>query len=216
MRNLFRQSTVRTFRVGPRLSATDGDTVINTDTLVAADVLISKADAQFAPKTSAVNPSVDAGAAGYYLVTIDATDTATVGRLVVYIHKSGSLYMIVEGIVVSAAIYDWVTGATAPNTIAPATPTNVSDVGTAVVAVGNAVAALNDLSGQEIVDALDLAPTGDAPAAKSPNARLREVRAEALGVVVSVPAAGTLAYKSEAGATVKTVTYDADGNRSVA
>lgn len=78
-----KQSTATTLRLGPFVDKTDGVTyeagmaaAMNHAT---TGVRISKAGGALAARTTATEPVYDAF--GYYLVNLDATDTATVGRL---------------------------------------------------------------------------------------------------------------------------------------
>jgi hypothetical protein len=99
-----KQSTGVTLKIGPFLDKTDGDTE-ETGALLAADVFISKNGGAFANKNEATAPAHDAN--GMYACLLDATDTNTLGRLQLYVHKSGTaLYVYHEFMVVTANFYD--------------------------------------------------------------------------------------------------------------
>lgn len=76
--NYLRQSTTVTVQMGPFLDKTDG---VTAETALSPTVQVSKAGAVFAARSSATAITHDAD--GFYRVELDATDTATVGRLLV-------------------------------------------------------------------------------------------------------------------------------------
>ena len=106
-----KQSTAYTFRMGPFLDETDGKTAETGLTISQADVRLSKAGGNFAQKNESTSASHDE--IGYYIVILDATDTATVGELLVAVHESGALPVFKTFQVVEEAIYDAIYGASA-------------------------------------------------------------------------------------------------------
>ena len=106
-----KQSTAYTFRMGPFLDETDGKTAETGLTISQADVRLSKGGGNFAQKNETTSASHDE--IGYYIVLLDATDTATVGELLVAVHESGALPVFKTFQVVEEAIYDAIYGASA-------------------------------------------------------------------------------------------------------
>lgn len=89
-----KQATAATVKVGPFVDDTDGASAETSLTLTKADVRLSKNGGNFAA-ASADQGTSDAGAAhdeiGYYDISLNATDTNTVGILTIAIHESGAL-----------------------------------------------------------------------------------------------------------------------------
>ena len=106
-----KQSTAYTFRMGPFLDETDGKTAETGLTISQADVRLSKGGGNFAQKNESTSASHDE--IGYYIVLLDATDTATVGELLVAVHESGALPVFKTFQVVEEAIYDGIYGGSA-------------------------------------------------------------------------------------------------------
>ena len=93
--------------IGPFVDSTDGVTPETGLTIDAADVRISANGGNVAGKNSG-GCTHDEG--GYYTCTFDATDTATVGRLQVFVNESGAVpvyhhFQVVEE-AVHAALWD--------------------------------------------------------------------------------------------------------------
>jgi hypothetical protein len=72
-------------------------------------VRLAKNGAAWAQKNDATAATHEE--AGWYEVDLDATDTNTLGVLMLAVHEAGALPVWVEFTVVSAAIYDWLIGA---------------------------------------------------------------------------------------------------------
>jgi len=106
-----KQSTAYTFRMGPFLGEDDGKTAMTGLTISQADVRLSKGGGNFAQKNESSSSSHDE--IGYYIVVLDATDTATVGELLVAVHESLALPVFKTFQVVEEAIYDAIYGASA-------------------------------------------------------------------------------------------------------
>ena len=102
--NYLKQSTTITIQLGPFLDEDDGKTAETALTVSSTDVWLSKGGAVFA------NPN-DANAAahdrvGWYRKQINATDTGTLGRLIVSVHEAGALPVWREFMVIPANVYD--------------------------------------------------------------------------------------------------------------
>lgn len=97
-----KQSTIVTVQVGPFLDATDG---VTEETALTPGIEVSKAGAAFAARNSATAVAHDAE--GWYRVELDATDTGTLGPLIVKAHDSAThLPVWHEFLVVPAHVYD--------------------------------------------------------------------------------------------------------------
>ena len=99
-----KQSTAVTLKIGPALDDTDGKTAETGLTIAQADVRLSKNGGNIAQKNEATSCTHDE--LGIYGCPIDATDTATLGRLQLWVHESGALPFWHEYMVVSANVYD--------------------------------------------------------------------------------------------------------------
>lgn len=129
-----KQSTAVDIAIGPFLNSADGNTVEGALTITQPDIRLKKNGGAWAQKNAAQTLSHEE--AGWYEVSLDATDTDTLGILIVAIHESGALPVWREFLVVPANVYDsffstdflqvdvahWL-NATAP--AAPATQTSV-------------------------------------------------------------------------------------------
>jgi hypothetical protein len=103
-----KQSTAVTIKMGPFLDEDDGKTVESALTLSQADFRVSKNGGNFAQKNEASAATHDE--LGYYDVSIDTTDTNTLGRLLIAVHESGALPVWKEFMVVPANTYDSLVG----------------------------------------------------------------------------------------------------------
>lgn len=99
-----RQSTVITFQLGPFVDSTDGDTAETALTITQSDVLLSKNGAAFAQKNDANAAPHDT--VGWYRCQINATDTGTLGRLIVQVRESGALVVWREFQVIAQDVWD--------------------------------------------------------------------------------------------------------------
>jgi hypothetical protein len=156
MRKL-RQSTSVDVPIGPFLDATDGVTAETGLTLTQPDIRLKKGNAAWAQKAAAQTLSHEEN--GFYEVTLDATDTNTVGLLRLAVHESGALPVWEDFEVLSAAVYDWFFGTSAPlmPTVAGRT-LDVSATGEAGIDwanVGSPTTTLN-LSGTTVKTATDV------------------------------------------------------------
>jgi hypothetical protein len=107
-----KQSTSQTIRFGPCLDKTDGVTEETALTLAQADMRLSKDGGAFAQKNAAGNATHDSD--GWYSTTLDATDTATVGELILNVHQPANMLPVwMRWWVLEEAIYDSLFGASA-------------------------------------------------------------------------------------------------------
>jgi len=99
-----KQSTSITVRFGPFLDETDAKTAETGLTISQADIRLSKNGGDFAQTNDAGGATHDEN--GWYYLTLDATDTATLGRLNVAVHESGALPCWTEYMILPANVYD--------------------------------------------------------------------------------------------------------------
>lgn len=119
-----RQSTAsQEVPLGHFLDSTDGNTEETGLTIANTDIKLHKAGG-----TSLTNKNSGGGthmATGVYYAVLDATDTDTVGPLVIFVHVSGALAVKLDCFVFEEAIYDAFYAASAPGYIANA-PVNLA------------------------------------------------------------------------------------------
>lgn len=108
---ILRQSTSQVVRFGPFLDSTDGVTAETALTIAQADMQLSKDGGAFAQKNASGNATHDT--AGWYSTTLNATDTNTVGELILQVAESGALPVWHRWYVVEEAIYDKIYAASA-------------------------------------------------------------------------------------------------------
>lgn len=99
-----KQSTAVTIKLGPFIDDTDGKTAETGLTISQADIRLSKNGGDIAQTNDATGATHDE--LGYYNVPLDATDTNTLGRLLVAVHESGALPVWKEFMVVTANVWD--------------------------------------------------------------------------------------------------------------
>lgn len=105
MASWLRQSTAVDIAFGPFVDKTDGNTAETALTLSQADVRLKKNAAAWAQKNQSSTSSHEE--AGWYEVNLDATDTNTLGILVIAVHESAdALPVWKEYMVVPANVYD--------------------------------------------------------------------------------------------------------------
>ena len=95
--------------IGPFLDETDGKTAETALTITQPDVRLKKNGGAWAQKAAAQTLTHEEN--GWYEVTLDATDTDTIGHLLVAIHESGALPVWREFHVLAANVYDSLYGA---------------------------------------------------------------------------------------------------------
>lgn len=103
-----KQSTAVDLPIGPFLDETDGKTAETALTLTQPDIRLKKNAANWAQKNAAQTLSHEEN--GYYEVSLDATDTNTLGLLSLAVHESGALPVRQDYLVISAAAYDLMFG----------------------------------------------------------------------------------------------------------
>lgn len=99
-----KQSTAVDVALGPFLDATDGVTAETGLTIAQADVRLKKNNGAWAQVNDATSAAHEEN--GWYEKELDATDTNTVGRLLIAVHESGALPVWHEFWVLEEAIYD--------------------------------------------------------------------------------------------------------------
>lgn len=104
-----KQSTSVDVGIGPFLDETDGKTAETALTITQPDVRLKKNGGAWAQKAAAQTLTHEE--AGWYEVTLDATDTDTIGHLLVAVHESGALPVWMEFHVLAANVYDSLFGA---------------------------------------------------------------------------------------------------------
>jgi hypothetical protein len=106
-----KQSTAsQSVLIGPFVDDEDGNTAATGLTIANTDVRLSKNGGNIAAKNSGGGTHDELG---YYTITLDATDTNTVGRLQLMVHASGALPVYHEYEVLEEAVYDALYGASA-------------------------------------------------------------------------------------------------------
>lgn len=117
--------------LGYFVDSTDGNTEETGLTIANTDIKVWKAGATtLANKTSGGATHI---ANGVYSCVLDATDTDTVGPLILFVHVAGALAVRVECVVLAATVYDAGIGATITATanVTQWSGTNVATVDTA-------------------------------------------------------------------------------------
>jgi hypothetical protein len=110
MTTFLKQSTAIDVSLGPFLDETDGKTAETGLTITQPDIRLKKNGGAWAQKNAAQTLSHEEN--GWYEVALDATDTNTVGNLLVAIHESGALPCWREFQVLPANVYDSLIGGT--------------------------------------------------------------------------------------------------------
>ena len=137
MTQILKQSTAVDVLIGPFVDSTDGYTA---ETGVSPSVKLSKNGQALAAKNDATTPTSDAD--GYYNCELDATDTDTVGTLVLSVVGSAtSLPVRHEYMVVEENVYDAIYGSSA------ALGTDVAAILTDTAEIGSAGAGLTEAGG---------------------------------------------------------------------
>lgn len=104
MARWIKQSTSVDVPIGPFVDQTDGFTPETALTLTQPDIRLKKNGAAWAQKNAAQTLSHEEN--GYYEVTLDATDTNTLGLLRLAVNESGALPIFEDFLVVPANIWD--------------------------------------------------------------------------------------------------------------
>lgn len=103
-----KQSTAVDIGLGPFLDDTDGKTAETALTITQPDIRLKKNGGAWAQKNAAQTLSHEE--AGWYAVSLDSTDTNTLGVLIVAIHETGALPVWEKFQVVPANVYDSLVG----------------------------------------------------------------------------------------------------------
>lgn len=182
--------------LGPFLNATDFKTAETALTIANTDIKLMANGGVSANKTAGggthrVN--------GFYGVTFDATDTATVGQLKVSVSVAGALPVFETFTVVEEAIYDAQYAADS-NAFAVSAFGTLSGTHSATTCDLGTTAPANDISGQQIyfvghklTRVIDSYATGTGVATFSPAVAVTLTNADAYVVIASAPAS-TSAY----------------------
>lgn len=104
MARWLRQSTIVDVPIGPFVDQADGFTPETTLTLTQPDIRLKKNAAAWAQKNGSQTLSHEEN--GYYEVTLDATDTNTLGLLRLAVNESGALPVFEDFLVVPANVFD--------------------------------------------------------------------------------------------------------------
>ena len=131
---LLKQSTAADVVVGPFVDDTDGKTPDTALTLAQADCQISKNGGAMAQKNDATSATHLGG--GHYKVPLNATDTGTLGRLRLYINKSGALPAWIDVMVMPSGVWDSLFGASV-------LPVNLTQIGGSAVSTSTAQLGVN-------------------------------------------------------------------------
>lgn len=99
-----KQSTAVDIALGPFVDATDGVTPMTALTISQADVRLKKNAGAWAQVNDATSATHEEN--GWYEKELDATDTNTLGILIVAVNESGALPVWREFMVVPANVYD--------------------------------------------------------------------------------------------------------------
>jgi hypothetical protein len=123
---ILKQSTAtQEISIGPFLDTTTGNTEQTGLTIANTDVRLKKGSADWASKNSG---GATAEEHGNYRITLDATDTNTVGILEIYVHPATSLAVFRTCYVVTSAAYTAFYDSSAPGYV-PNAPVNVAQFG---------------------------------------------------------------------------------------
>ena len=104
MIRILRQSTSVDLPIGPFLDSTDGSTAETGLTITQPDIRLKKNGGNWAQKNAAQTLTHEEN--GNYEVTLDATDTDTLGHLRLHVNEAGALPVWDDFLVVPAAVYD--------------------------------------------------------------------------------------------------------------
>lgn len=142
-----RQSTAsQEVPLGYFVDSTDGNTEETALSIANTDIKIWKTGATtLASKNSGGATHISNGI--YYCV-LDATDTNTIGPLVIFVHVSGALAIKAECVVLDEAVYDVLFGTAAPSTLDAAGVR--AAVGLASANLDSQLTAIDDLIDTEI------------------------------------------------------------------
>lgn len=146
---ILRQSTSQTVLIGPFVDSTDGNTDETGLTINAADIRLSKNGANIVAKNSGGGTHDELG---MYAITLDATDTNTIGVLQVIAHVTGALPVWHDFQVIEESAYDaiFASGAVGPLSAAAVNAEVDTAISDAALATAASITALNDLSAAQV------------------------------------------------------------------
>lgn len=145
-----RQSTAsQEIPLGYFLDSTDGDTAETALSIANTDIKVWKTGATtLASKNSGGGTHISGGV---YYATFDATDTDTIGPLIVFVHVAGALAIRVECCVLDEAVYDCLFGTAAWGTGSGLDAAGVrSAVGLATANLDTQLGAIDDYVDTEV------------------------------------------------------------------
>ena len=159
---------------------------------------------------------------GVYYTVLDATDTDTLGNLVLFVHVAGALPLKVECVVQSANVYDSLIGGTdlfdvsVTQIAGAAVSTSTAQLGVNAVQAGGTAWASGAITSGSLsagaVDAILDELIGDSSITFRQSLKLM---VSALGGKLSGAATATVTFRNVSdSANVITATVDSDGNRS--
>lgn len=135
-----RQSTAsQEVPIGKFVSTADGDTPMTGLTINASDIRLYKNGSSAAVSKNSGGASHDE--AGVYIATLDATDTNTIGPLIIFVHVATAFYVKVECEVLDEAVFDVKYGTVKPQTTADAVASVTGNVG------GNVAGSVGSVTG---------------------------------------------------------------------
>lgn len=144
-----KQSTAsQSVLLGPFVDDTDGVTAETGLTIAASDIRLSANGGNMAAKAAGGGTHDENG---WYTITLDATDTATVGRLQISCKVAGALPVYLSCYVLEEAIYDAMFASGSTGLL----PTNVTQISGDSTAADNLEAALDGTGGVTISADLD-------------------------------------------------------------
>jgi len=145
-----RQSTSQDIRIGPFLDITDGVTEETALTLANTDVRLSKDGAAFGAKNSG---GLTHDSDGWYSGTLNATDTNTVGELVINVHQPANTLPVWKTYwVLEEAVYDDLFGASAAGIPTVAEIQSGLATAAALTTVDNEIAVIDGVVDAILVD----------------------------------------------------------------
>lgn len=147
MAQILKQSTAVDVLIGPFLDLTDGSTAESAES---PSVKLSKNGQALASKNDITTPVHDAD--GYYNCELDATDTNTVGTLILTVAASANALPVRhEFQVVAANVYDSLYAAGGTDILQVETTTNSDKTGYSISGTKTTLDALNDIAATDIV-----------------------------------------------------------------
>lgn len=144
-----RQSTAsQSVLIGPFVDSADGNTEESGLTIANTDIRLSKNGANIVAKNSGGGTHDELG---YYTITLDATDTDTVGRLQLMVHATGALPVYHEYQVLEEAIFDGIVASSAGALATAAALATVDGIVDDILLDTAEIANLNDIAVSDIL-----------------------------------------------------------------